>query len=103
MSRLQKKALCLITDAFRTTVLSVLEVETHILPIPLQLLQATVNTALRIKGTPTFRRIQENYRRARLSICQDRLSPLQRIEIQADRLLGKFKLEEKVTSITPPW
>jgi hypothetical protein len=62
------------------TALSVLEVETHTVPIPLQLLQISVNTALRIKGTPTFRRIQQ-YRDAGYAMCKDRLSPLQRIEL----------------------
>jgi ribonuclease HI len=81
----------------------VLEVETHTLPIPLQLLQISVNTALRIKGTPTFRRIQQ-YRGAGYAMCKDRLSPLQRIELQANQILGPTdQIEEKIASVAPPW
>jgi hypothetical protein len=99
LSRLQKKALCIATGAFRTTALSVLEVETYTLPIPLQLLQISVKTALRIKGTPTFRRIQQ-YRGAGYAMCKDRLSPLQRIELQASQILGPTdQIEEKVASV----
>jgi hypothetical protein len=102
LSRLQKKALCVATGAFRTTALSVLEVETHTLPMPLQLLQQTVNTSLRIKGTPTFRLIQQ-FRGVGYVTCKDRLSPLQRIELQAEQILGSTELEEKVASVAPPW
>jgi exonuclease III/ribonuclease HI len=106
LSRLQKKALCLATGAFRTTALSVLEVDTYTLPIPLQLMQTTVNTALRIKGTPTFRRIQQSYRGRGLEMCKDRISPLQRLEIQAEHILGLAavnQIEERVASVVPPW
>jgi ribonuclease HI len=103
LSRLQKKALCIATGAFRTTALSVLEVETYTLPIPLQLLQVSVNTALRIKGTPTFQRIQQ-YRDIGYDMCKDRLSPLQRLELQANQILGPTdQIEEKVASVAPPW
>lgn len=103
LSRLQKKTLCVATGALRTTALSVLEVETHTLPIPLQLLQGAVNTALSIKGTPTFRQIQQ-FSGEGYAMCQDRLSPLQRIKLQADQILGSAEqIEEKVASVTPPW
>jgi ribonuclease HI len=103
LSRLQKKALCVATGAFRTTALSVLEVETYTLPMPLQLLQQTVNTSLRIKGTPTFRLIQQ-FRGVGYVTCKDRLSPLQRIELHAEQILGSTEqLEEKVASVAPPW
>jgi hypothetical protein len=49
LSQLQKKVLCIATGAFWTTALSVLEVEIYTLPVLLQLLQVSVNTALRIK------------------------------------------------------
>jgi len=62
-----------------------------------------VNTALRIKGTPTFRRIKQ-YRGAGYDMCKDRLSPLQRTELQADQILGPIdQIEEKVASVAPPW
>ena len=67
--------------------LLVLEVETYTLLILLQLFQAAVNTALRIKGTLIFRRIKQ-YRGAGYDMCKDRLSPLQRTELQADQILG---------------
>jgi hypothetical protein len=81
----------------------VFEVETHTLPVPLQLLQVSVNTALRIKGTPTFRQIQQ-YRGAGYDICKDRLSTLQRIELQANQILGSTnQIEERVVLVAPPW
>lgn len=102
LSRLQKKALCVATGAFRTTALSVLEVETHILPIPLRILQQTVNATLRTKGTPTFRLIQQ-FRGVGYVACKDRLSPLQRIELLAKQILGPTEqIEEKVASVVPP-
>jgi hypothetical protein len=64
---------------------------------------AAVNTALRIKGTLTSRRIQQ-YKGAGYEMCKDRLSPLQRIELQADQILSSTsQMEEKVASVAPPW
>ena len=37
-------------------------------------------------------------------MCKDRLSPLQRIELQAEQILGPTEqIEETVASVEPPW
>jgi len=50
---IQKRAVCLISGAFRTTAAEALNVELYLLPIRLQLDQLVKATAIRIRTGPT--------------------------------------------------
>jgi hypothetical protein len=66
LNAVQKKGLCVVTGAFRTTALAALEVETHTMPVAQQLHAAGVNTTLRIKGSPIYHHINASRRPGRL-------------------------------------
>jgi ribonuclease HI len=113
LNRIQKKALCVATGAFKSTALSVLEAETFTLPMEQQLLRHASMAAVRLCGSPlidhalTRWSIRRATRKYPLTVRQ---SPLQRLQAKILRMVGYeswegyFKHHEKFRhAVVPPW
>lgn len=109
LGAIQKKALCVVTGAFKTTALSVLEAETAMPSIESQLLRSATTAAVRILGSPMYRHM---IRSTKIRTAVDdhpntiRLSPLQRLERVLSDLLGVPQLgvlEVFNSTIVDPW
>ena len=59
LAAVQREALRVVTGAFRTVARGVLESETYTVPIKQRHERLSVNTAMRIRGTPLFARIEK--------------------------------------------
>ena len=81
LARVQHRALCLVTGAFRTTARAELEVDMHIPPIKVALYRAVESSLNRIRGSPLYHKILQLRRSAPTKYQW--YSPLQKLENNA--------------------
>ena len=99
IARIQRRAGQVITGAFRTTAVSAVEVEAHLLPIQQQLEQTAVQAAMRIRTTPLFNEISGPQNMPKILSPLDQLSEMLRKKHKVDL----DKLERRRQHVVPPW
>jgi ribonuclease HI len=102
ISRIQKRALCQCTGAFKTTACATLEIEAGIEPIEVAAKRLMRSTAVRIASTPMYQKILEI--RGNVTDTETTISPLQRLERDVQTAVASFdRLEETRPAIAEPW